>query len=183
MCKKLCWIVSIICCIIGILIYSLNAATQKTPAFPHITIEKLMSTQEFKDCGLQKLSETELDKLSKWVFSNFKYAPSLAAGPKAGEKVSVIAPSVSTSMKAREIRLEMRWLEVPPKQSDYVLVVVRSELYNPLMPSYDSFGKLKEDAEMQLNISGSNYHIYIYWLHDTLEVSQLKHISMKANNY
>lgn len=97
------------------------------------------------------------------------------------KEVAVIAPSVSTSMKAREIRSEMGWTEVYPKKADFVLVVVRSALYNPLMPSYKCYCDLKQDADYQLNIAGPNFHIYLYQLYNDLHVNQIDHTSFPAD--
>jgi hypothetical protein len=97
------------------------------------------------------------------------------------KSVAVIAHSVSCSMMAREIRSEQGWSEIPPKKADFVLVVCRSMLFNPLRYSYDFYGELDEDADRQLNIAGSNYHIYIYQIHDDLSVSQVDHTSFEAD--
>lgn len=96
--------------------------------------------------------------------------------------VAVIAPSISTSMKAREIRMSKGWSEVQYKQSDAILVVCRSGLFLPLSSSYKSIEKLEEDADSQLNISGSNYHVYLYKLNDDLSVDELQHINFPAND-
>ena len=98
------------------------------------------------------------------------------------DEVAVIAHSVSTSIKAREIRTQADWAEVPPKKADFVLVVCRSMLFNPLSFSYRSYGKLDEDAENQLNISGSNFHVYIYAINDDLSVTQVKHESFQVED-
>ena len=95
--------------------------------------------------------------------------------------VVVIAPSVSTSMEARLILSKQGWIETNLRNASAALVVVRSMLYNPLMFSYESFDELERDAEMQLNISGENFHVYIYSLDDRLKPTQLKHISYKAD--
>jgi hypothetical protein len=95
--------------------------------------------------------------------------------------VAVIAPSVSTSMKAREIRMKLGWQELSVKKADVVLVVVRSALYLPLMPSYRSYCKLEEDAENQLNIAGPQFHVYLYSIKDDLSVVQLEHKSFDAD--
>ncbi len=96
-------------------------------------------------------------------------------------KMAVIAPSVSTSMEARSIMREKGWIETNFRQADGILVVVRSMLFNPLSYSYRSIGDLQEDADMQLNISGEKFHVYIYQINDDLSVSQLKHINYKAD--
>jgi hypothetical protein len=100
----------------------------------------------------------------------------------AGEKVSLIAPSVSTSMQGRSIISKMRWVETKPRYADGILVVVRSMLYDPLNYSYNSIDELKNAAESQFNISGENYHIYLYEITDDLGIHQLKHESYKAND-
>jgi len=99
-----------------------------------------------------------------------------------GLGVYVIAPSVSTSMEARSIRLKKGWSESSLRQADAVLVVVRSMLFNPLSYSYDSVKELEDDAENQLNISGENFHVYIYSINDDMAVSQEKHINYKADD-
>lgn len=96
--------------------------------------------------------------------------------------VAVIAPSVSTSMKAREIRMSKGWSEVQYKQSDAILVVCRSELFLPLSSSYKSIKELEDDVDNQLNIAGSNYHVYLYKLNDDLSVNELQHINFPAND-
>lgn len=97
-------------------------------------------------------------------------------------RVAVIAPSISTSIKAREIRKSNNWLEVNPREADYILVVVRSNLFNPLNYSYDNYDSLEKDAEYLPNITGSNYHIYLYELKDDLSVSQVKHTYFEAED-
>ena len=96
--------------------------------------------------------------------------------------VSVIAPSVSTSMMAREIRIKNGWCEVTPQKANFILVVVRSSLYNPLNYSYASYDELNKDAERQMNIAGPNYHIYLYSISDDSSVKQEEHKSFEAND-
>lgn len=95
--------------------------------------------------------------------------------------VAVIAPSVSTSNEARRIIAREGWTEGKMKTSDMILVVVRSELSLPLQSSYAFVGELKDDADRQLNIAGSNFHVYIYRLGDDLDCTELKHVSYKAD--
>ena len=94
--------------------------------------------------------------------------------------VHVIAPSVSTSIKAREILTAKNWKEVPLKRADYVLVVVRSVLYLPLISQYNSYCDLVKEAERQLNISGFYYHIYIYEIKDDFGVTEVSHKYFEA---
>ena len=99
-----------------------------------------------------------------------------------GSKVAVIAPSVSTSMMARAILREMHLSETTLKHADYVLVVVRSSLSDPLSFSYETECELKQDAEDQLNISGPNFHVYIFGLDDALRASEESHKSIRADD-
>lgn len=85
-------------------------------------------------------------------------------------------------MEARQIRWQLGWVEVGFREADAILVVVRSMLYNPLNYSYDSIKELQDDADGQLNISGENFHIYIYQINNDLSVTQLKHTSYKAED-
>lgn len=96
--------------------------------------------------------------------------------------VAVIAPSVSTAMKAREIRAQGRWSEVQPKLASHALVVCRSVLMLPLRSRYDCYCELRQDAEGQLNISGSKYHVYLYRIEDDLTVAESDHTSFDAED-
>jgi endonuclease YncB( thermonuclease family) len=96
--------------------------------------------------------------------------------------VTIIAHSISTSRKAREVCREMGWREADPRSASAVLVVCRSMLYNPLRNSYSSYADLNRDAGMQLNISGSNYHIYLYEFASDLSVRQIDHTSFEAKD-
>jgi len=95
--------------------------------------------------------------------------------------VVVIAHSVSTSMEARNVLARFKLREVPFKQADGVLVVCRSMLFNPLQGSYADIRQLNRDAANQLNIAGSNFHVYIYQIENDLSVVSLKHFSYKAD--
>ncbi|MCG2721465.1 MAG: hypothetical protein L6290_05540 [Thermodesulfovibrionales bacterium] len=99
-----------------------------------------------------------------------------------GLNVAVIAPSVSTSMEARRVVRKQGWAVTGYRNADAILVVVRSMLYNPLNYSYESIHELEEDADSQLNISGENFHIYIYSINDNLSVDQIKHIKYSADD-
>jgi len=84
-------------------------------------------------------------------------------------------------MEARSIISKQGWVETSLRNADAVLVVVRSMLYYPLSSSYRRFDELERDAEMQLNISGENFHVYIYNLDERLRPTELKHVSYKAD--
>jgi hypothetical protein len=96
--------------------------------------------------------------------------------------VAVIAPSVSTRMEARAVLARLGWYETSLRDAQGILVVVRSMLFNPLSLSYDSIRELQDDADMQVNISGENFHIYIYNINSDLSVDQLKHTSYGADD-
>lgn len=97
--------------------------------------------------------------------------------------VTVIAPSVSTRIKARKILMEAGWQEARLRQAQAVMVVVRSSIRDPLKESYDCYKELLEDAEGQLNISGSKYHIYLYVFDDDLNLIKNNHINIEAQLY
>lgn len=103
--------------------------------------------------------------------------PQQQGGVGRGLTVAVIAPSVSTSMEARRLISQQGWVRGRFKTADAILVVVRSSLGHPLRSSYSFIGELMRDAESQLNISGSVFHIYIYDLGEDLECKELRHVS------
>ena len=104
------------------------------------------------------------------------------ANAQRGLNVAVIAHSISTRMEAREVLRRQGWSETSLRQADAILVVCRSGLNWPLSSSYNSIKELDEGAESQLNISGSNFHIYIYRINDNLSVDEIKHIHYSAND-
>jgi hypothetical protein len=107
---------------------------------------------------------------------------SRAASAQRGLNVAVIAHSISTRNEAREVLRRQAWSEKSLRQADAILVVCRSGLNWPLSSSYNSIKELDEGARSQLNISGSNFHIYIYRINDNLSVDEIKHIHYKAND-
>lgn len=130
-----------------------------------------------------RLSGVDVDAIKRQAAQpSARSAPTAGATTGRGLGVYVIAPSVSTSMEARSIRMKKGWVESSLRQADAILVVVRSMLFNPLDYSYDSVKELEDDADSQLNISGENFHVYIYSIDDDMEVSQEKHISYKADD-
>ncbi|MBD3750825.1 MAG: hypothetical protein IE931_15255 [Sphingobacteriales bacterium] len=109
-------------------------------------------------------------------------ALSVPAHAERGLNLAVIAHSVSTSMEAREVLRRQGWSETSNlRQADGVLVVCRSMLSYPLNSSYDSIKELDEDADFQLNISGANFHVYVYRINDDLSVDEVKHIHYPAD--
>lgn len=126
-------------------------------------------------CGLHKLTASEIKTLDKTLFDLYMRL-------NADSDVTIVAHSMSTSRKAKEILRNKRWTESNPKKADKILVVCRSGLSDPLDDSYDSFHDLNKDADGQLNISGSNYHVYLYDIEDDLSLSQIEHSSFSADN-
>lgn len=100
-----------------------------------------------------------------------------------GEKVAVIAPSVSTSIEARSLLKKNGWIESGLREADFILVVVRSMLMSPLNFSYDCYKELLFDAEGQLNIVGANYCVYLYQIDDDdLSLLEIKHFHYEAGD-
>lgn len=124
---------------------------------------------------------------STWLLMLVAFFASFAfSGPAFAQRglgVAVIAHSVSTRMEAREVLRRQGWSETTNlRQADAILVVCRSGLNWPLNSSYDSIKELDEDADSQLNISGSNFHVYVYRINDDLSVNEVKHIHYPAND-
>lgn len=123
-------------------------------------------------------------KIPHFVLATFisAIATSLPTYAERGLSLGVIAHSVSTSMEAREVLRQQGWSETPNlRQADGILVVCRSMLGYPLNSSYNSIKELDDDANAQLNISGSKFHIYLYQINDDLSVNEVKHINYPAN--
>jgi hypothetical protein len=99
-----------------------------------------------------------------------------------GLSVAVVAHSISARVEARKVLARQGWTETTNlRQADGILVVCRSGLNWPLNDSYRSFKELNDDADSQLNISGSNFHIYVYKLNDNLSVEKVAHHSFPAD--
>ena len=97
--------------------------------------------------------------------------------------VFVIAHSISTRAEARLVMQKQGWGQAAnPSQANGVLVVCRSGLSYPLNSSYKNIKELNDDADGQLNISGSNFHIYVYNLNGNKTLSQVQHIYYPAND-
>lgn len=99
----------------------------------------------------------------------------------AGEKIAVIAPSVSTSMEARTIMYQNGFVYADFRDSQAILVVVRSMLFYPLFNQYDSVRDLDQAANMQLNICGTYFHVYLFTFNSDLSVSQVYHDYYEAD--
>lgn len=151
-------------------------ATRKTIDWKQYRLVQLMELEA-------RLSGVDVDAI-RWqaAESAARRAPDAGTATGRGLGVYVIAPSVSTSMEARSIRMKKGWAESSLRQADAILVVVRSMLFNPLDYSYDSVKELQDDAEGQMNISGENFHVYIYSIDDDMKASQEKHVSYKADD-
>jgi hypothetical protein len=100
-----------------------------------------------------------------------------------GLNVAVIAHSISTRVEARKVMQRQGWSEAANlRQADAILVVCRSGLNWPLSSSYRTIKELDDDADSQLNISGANFHIYIYQINNNLGVDEVKHVHFPAND-
>ena len=155
----------------------ISQATKTTIDWKQHTLMQLMEMEA-------RLSGVDVDTIKKQAAESAtrRVPPAVEKATGRGLGVYVIAPSVSTSMEARSIRMKKGWVESDLRQADAILVVVRSMLFNPLDYTYDSIKELKDDAESQLNISGEKFHIYIYSIDDKMKVSQQRHVSYKAND-
>lgn len=122
---------------------------------------------------------TSLLALLAFICAFFFSVPAYA---ERGLSVAVIAHSISTRMEAREVLRRQGWTETTNlRQADAILVVCRSGLNWPLNSSYRSIKELNDDADSQLNIGGSNFHIYVYRINDNLSVDEVKHIHYPAS--
>ena len=111
----------------------------------------------------------------------FLVTPQLAVAQR-GTSVVVVAHSVSTSVEARKVLSRQGWTETTNlRQADGIVVVCRSGLNWPLSDSYRSYKELNDDAESQLNISVSNFHIYVYKLNGNMSVEKIDHRKYPAD--
>jgi hypothetical protein len=138
-----------------------------------LPLEKLISREKWEEIGLAKLNEQERQRLA-WEIVKLLPSKTNSGG------VAVIAPSVSTTVMARQVLARLHTPEVSFRQADQVLVVVRSSFFNPLMSGYSTVCDLQKDADGQLNIAGPNFHIYVYAMNDDLRVTQTAHQSVPA---
>jgi hypothetical protein len=114
--------------------------------------------------------------------SFFLVATPQTAFAQRGISVAVVAHSISTRVEARKVLARQGWTETTNlRQADGILVVCRSGLNWPLNDAYRSFKELNDDADSQLNISGSNFHIYVYKLNNNLSVEKVAHQSFPAD--
>jgi len=154
----------------------IGQATQKTIDWQQYTLMQLIEMEA-------ELSGIDVDAIKKQAAAlAARCGTPAGTAPAEGLRVFVIAPSVSTSMEARSIRMKNGWIESKLRQADAILVVVRSMLFDPLNYSYNSVKELENDANRQLNISGENFHVYLYSIDDDMKVTQQKHLSYKASD-
>lgn len=138
-----------------------------------LTLEDIIPTSKWQKMGLYRLTDSERNELKNEIISLItKYRRS---------GIAVIAPSISTQRVATQVLVRTGKTEtISFRDAEAILVVVRSYLYNPLNFSYDSLKELKRDAEMQLNLTGAKYHVYLYSLENDLTLRQLAHESFEA---
>ncbi len=139
-----------------------------------VPLESLIPKGKWDATGIVKLSEVERERLASEIITLVAAVRSDSGG------VAVIAPSVSTSMMARQVLARLRVSEVHLRRAAQVLVVVRSSVNNPLMFGYSSVCDLQKDADGQLNIAWPNFHVYLYAMDDDLRVTQTVHQSSPA---
>jgi hypothetical protein len=97
--------------------------------------------------------------------------------------VYVIAHSISTRTEARRVMQKQGWSQsANPNQANGILVVCRSGLSYPLNSSYRNIKELNDDADSQLNISGSNFHIYLFNLNGNKTLSEARHVYYPADD-
>jgi hypothetical protein len=153
----------------------IGKATKKSVDWKQYSLTQLLE-MEARD------SDVDLNSMKmQTAESAIRTGPAAETSTGRGLRVYIVAPSISTSMEARSITMKKGWIESNLRQANTILVVVRSMLFNPLSDSYDSVKELQDDAESQLNISGENFHVYIYSIGDDMNVSQEKHFSYKAD--
>lgn len=100
----------------------------------------------------------------------------------AGERMYVIAKSISTGVEARNILVQNNWVESNLRDADFALVVVRSMLRNPISSFSDDIFEIEDEADRQLNISGSNFVVYIYALDENLRPTLVQQTDYPATD-
>jgi hypothetical protein len=98
------------------------------------------------------------------------------------EDFAVIAHSVSTSSEARKVLSKIGESAYSLASKNLILVVCRSGLSYPMNSSYNSLSELNSDADSQLNISGDNFHVYIYQMDSDGTITERQHIDYKAED-
>ena len=94
-------------------------------------------------------------------------------GFQAAYGATVIAHSLSTRQVARSERSFSR--------NNEILVVCRSNLNYPLDRTYSSIDALDRDADSQLNITGSYFHVYAFSINSDGSVTQKRNKKFKAD--
>jgi len=122
---------------------------------------------------LQRENEKRADRIEE-LGATIEYLEAKLSGM-APEGIAVIAPSEETLEIAEQIRMRLGLGEILPKVADRVLVVVLSDLENPLSYSYGLYGDLAIEANQQMDVKASMFHAYIYQINDDLSVQQIEH--------
>ncbi len=121
----------------------------------------------------QRENEKLEDRIEELVVT-IEYLEDKLAGM-APEGIAVIAPSEETFEIAEQIMIRLGQEELAPKLATRVLVVVYSDLVNPLSYSYGLYGDLVIEANQQTDVKSSMFHAYIYQINDDLSVNQIEH--------
>jgi len=156
----------------AVIVLGIAGRTQATDP----TLRELIPETAWESTGISKLAESEREALVRAILSAHV---NLLAHRSNG--VYVIAPSVSISMKAREMLLRTGIPEVSLRAAYRAVVVVRSGLFNPLMGVYSNIFELEQDADRQLNIAGPRYHVYVFDLDEDFRPTQVSHDSFQAD--
>lgn len=98
-----------------------------------LPLENLIPKEKWAETGIVKLNQQEQKRLASEIVR-------VVPGKPSGGGIAVIAPSVSTSLMARQVLAKLHASEVGLRRADLLLVVVRSSLLNPLMSSLSHRG-------------------------------------------
>jgi hypothetical protein len=138
-----------------------------------VSLQDIIPVSKWQRTGLHRLTDTEREELKNEILR--------VIAQLRRNSIAVIAPSLSTQRVARQVLIRLGKGETKSfRDAEAILVVVRSSLYYPLNLRYDSLNELRRSAEMQLNLSGPKYHVYLYLLEHDLTLRQLAHESFDA---
>lgn len=148
------------------------------------TVDYLVYTEN-DDMSLYHLVIALLPAINKEFDYKLEGVPTLSeSGMGFGVPIgfAVIAHSTSTSTEASRVLNKIAETPYSLASKNLILVVCRSGLDYPLNSNYESLGELNADADSQLNISGENFHVYIFQMNDDGSISESQHLDYKAND-
>jgi len=95
--------------------------------------------------------------------------------------VIVVAPAGNnhaTNMEAQSVMRANNWTQgYDPRQSDGVLVAVRSSRFWPLADQYENLDTVRNAAEWNEQHDGYSFHVYLYQINQDLSLSQIAYES------